>query len=152
MQVEHVSVERFVSGPALPLIFRFMQHQYPAIASSSQEQAVRKRISETSADMQGKAICQEAQKDKSGLAAKSLYILVEMFGAEAGNMALKTFSFGACYLAGSVAPKNLWAFQEQNRFMEAFLGKGRMRDNNIMDRFPVRVINAGVSTTKQVVK
>ena len=60
-----------------------------------------------------------------------------LYGAEAGNLALKMKATGGLYLGGGIAPKILPALQD-GRFLAAFLDKGRMR--GLVEAMPVRVI------------
>jgi glucokinase len=70
------------------------------------------------------ASCQEA-----------LAVFCRIYGAEAGNMALKCLPYGGVYLAGGIAPKILPMLQK-DFFMQRFLNKGRYR--NILKKIPVR--------------
>ena len=47
------------------------------------------------------------------------------YGAEAGNLALKTLPFGGLYIAGGIAPKLLWAIEKDHNFWHAFVSKVR---------------------------
>ena len=58
------------------------------------------------------------------------------YGAEAGNLALKSIPRGGVYVAGGIAPKLLARITEG--FMPAFLDKGRMRP--LLETIPVHVI------------
>ena len=60
-----------------------------------------------------------------------------MYGAEAGNLALKLMATGGVYIGGGIAPKIIEKLK-QPVFLEAFLAKGRMR--YLMEQIPVRVI------------
>lgn len=60
-------------------------------------------------------------------AARTFEIFVDIYGAEAGNMALRVLSRGGVFLAGGVAAKNQ-SFFTDGRFVEAFLRKGRFRE------------------------
>jgi glucokinase len=71
------------------------------------------------------------------LAEQAFRIFVDIYGAEAGNMALRILSRGGVYLAGGVAAKNVEHFTD-GRFMTAFLRKGRFTD--VMAAMPVRLI------------
>src|SRR5207244_3103060 len=51
-------------------------------------------------------------------------IFVDIYGAEAGNMALRTLARGGVFLAGGIAGKNVAHFTD-GRFMRAFTRKGR---------------------------
>lgn len=71
------------------------------------------------------------------LALQTFNVFVDIYGAEAGNMALRTLSRGGVYLAGGIAAKNVEHFTD-GRFMTAFLRKGRFVD--VMQAMPVRLI------------
>ena len=64
-------------------------------------------------------------------------IFVAIFGAEAGNLALKIKATGGVFLAGGIAPKILPKLTTPS-FMQAFLSKGRLR--RLMESIPVKVI------------
>ena len=57
--------------------------------------------------------------------------------AEAGNLALKTLAAGGVFVAGGIAPKILPALAD-GTFLQAFLGKGRLR--SVLEAIPVRVV------------
>jgi glucokinase len=64
-------------------------------------------------------------------------MFVGLYGAEAGNVALKFLARGGIYIGGGIAPK-IVDFLRRPIFMERFLDKGRMRD--VLEGIPVRVI------------
>jgi glucokinase len=64
-------------------------------------------------------------------------IFVDIYGAEAGNMALRVLARGGVFLAGGIAAKNVDRFTD-GRFTEAFLRKGRFRP--LLDTIPVDLI------------
>jgi glucokinase len=66
-----------------------------------------------------------------------LAMFVEAYGAEAGNLALRSLPRAGVYVAGGIAPKILPALQD-GRFMRAFLDKAPM--DHIVSRVPVYVI------------
>src|SRR5258706_13658983 len=70
-------------------------------------------------------------------AVKTFAIFVDIYGAEAGNMALRLLARGGVYLAGGVAAKNIDRFTD-GRFIDAFLRKGRFQ--NILAAIPVNLI------------
>jgi glucokinase len=63
--------------------------------------------------------------------------MVSIYGAEAGNLALKVMATGGVYVGGGIAPKILPKLEE-GVFMRAFVDKGRFRD--VLEQIPVRVI------------
>ena len=64
-------------------------------------------------------------------------MLVEAYGAEAGNLALRSVATAGVYIGGGIAPKILPAL-ESGGFMDAFLDKPPMAD--LMRMIPVSVI------------
>ena len=64
-------------------------------------------------------------------------MFVSIFGAEAGNLALKLMATGGVYLGGGIAPKMLPKLASP-LFMQSFIAKGRMQP--LMESMPVRVI------------
>jgi glucokinase len=71
------------------------------------------------------------------LAGRALAVFCSIYGAEAGNLALKLLATGGVYVGGGIAPKILPSLRE-GAFMRAFTGKGRLAE--LLDRIPVRVI------------
>ena len=71
------------------------------------------------------------------LCEQAMNLFITVYGAEAGNLALKILPFGGLYLAGGIAPKILPLLQ-QGAFMKAFCNKGRMRP--LLQKVPVHVI------------
>jgi glucokinase len=62
---------------------------------------------------------------------------VEIYGAEAGNLALKLLATGGVYVGGGIAPRILPRLRE-GAFMRAFTSKGRFAE--LLRRVPVQVI------------
>ena len=60
-----------------------------------------------------------------------------MYGAEAGNLALKALSLDGVYVGGGIAPKLIMKLQD-GTFMKAFLNKGRYK--KLLSAIPVKVI------------
>jgi glucokinase len=73
--------------------------------------------------------------DAMGL--KTFDIFVDIYGAEAGNMALRVLARGGVYLAGGIAAKNIPFFTD-GRFVEAFLRKGRFTE--MLREMPIDLI------------
>ena len=127
---ERVSVERLVSGPGLVNIYRFLRDTRRGEEPPWLAQALE-------AGDDGGVISEAAREGKSPLCELALDVFMSLYGAEAGNLALKMMSTGGVYVGGGIAPKNLWKIQD-GTFMKAFLAKGRMRP--ILEAMPVRVI------------
>lgn len=129
-QYRHVSWERVVSGMGLPDMYEFMcVHR---AAATPQWLAEEMRSGDAAA-----AIAQAALSGRDEICLETLNWFVRLYGAEAGNLALKTMSRGGLYVGGGIAPKILPLLQ-QGAFIDAFLNKGRMRP--LLEAMPVRVI------------
>ena len=110
----HVSWERVLSGMGLTNIYEFFtgRNEEPA------------RIAELAAS--GDAAAEQ-----------TLATFVDIYGAEAGNMALRLLARGGVFLAGGIAAKNVDRFTD-GRFVAAFLRKGRFTD--LLQSIPVDLI------------
>jgi glucokinase len=82
-------------------------------------------------------ISEHALDGKSLICIQAMEIFVSLYGAEAGNLALKLMAIGGVFLGGGIAPKIIDKLREAE-FMNAFTAKGRMRP--LLQDIPVRVI------------
>ena len=73
----------------------------------------------------------------SDLAKQALDVFVSIYGAEAGNLALKALSLDGIYVAGGIAPKLIKKLQD-GTFMKAFTNKGRYK--RLLSNMPVKVV------------
>lgn len=126
----HVSWERVVSGMGLPDLHDFMREY----RKSSVPQWL---IEEMRDEGVAVAVSRAALAGSDDICIETMDCFVRLYGAEAGNLALKTMSRGGVYVGGGIAPKILPLLQRGN-FMAAFLDKGRMRP--LLEAMPVRVI------------
>jgi glucokinase len=78
-----------------------------------------------------------ALEKKASICEQTMSIFVSVYGAEAGNCALKFMSLGGMFLGGSIAAKNI-PFMQRPEFLEAFFDKGRMRP--LLEDIPVRIV------------
>lgn len=129
-QHSHVSWERVVSGMGLLSLHEFLR-QYRQVAVPGWL-ADEMRCGDAAA-----AIAKAALASRDEICVETLHCFVSMYGAEAGNLALKVMSRGGIYLGGGIAPKILPLLQS-SVFMESFLNKGRMR--SVLEAMPVKVI------------
>lgn len=72
-------------------------------------------------------ITDRALKERDPLCLEVLCLFAEIYGAEAGNLALKTMSRGGVYIGGGIAPKILCEMTKEH-FMKGFSAKGRFRE------------------------
>ncbi|MCM0083153.1 glucokinase [Geomonas sp. Red32] len=132
LQAKHgrVSYERVVSGPGLLDIYRFLRdrHYYSEQADV---------IAAMNAGDPPAVITRAALDDSCPLCAKALDIFVEVYGAEAGNAALRFLATGGVYLGGGIAPRILPRLKTHT-FMVAFGSKGRL--SALVQSIPVHVI------------
>jgi glucokinase len=126
----HVSYERIVSGPGLVNVYQFFRdtHRGEEPAWLTEEFAHGDAAA---------AISRAAVTGKSPLAEHALDLWISIYGAEAGNLALKLMATGGVYLGGGIAPK-LATKLAGPLFMQAFLSKGRMQP--LLESIPVRII------------
>lgn len=111
----HVSWERVLSGMGLVNIFTFLGGDPKA---------------------DGAEIARlEAAGDE--IAKQTFDTFVDVYGAEAGNIALRVLARGGVFLAGGIAGKHVARFTD-GRFMKAFLRKGRF--NDLLTAMPVDLI------------
>lgn len=129
-QFGHVSYERVLSGPGLVNVFHFLRDT--GRGTEPKWLADEMRETEPAA-----AISQAAMEGKCPLSEHALNIFISIYGAEAGNLALKMLATGGVFLAGGIAPKILSKLKEPF-FMQSFLDKGRMRP--LLESMPMQVI------------
>lgn len=129
-QHQHVSWERVVSGMGLLSMHEFLCLHHRAAAP--QWLADEMRNGDAAA-----AIANAALSGRDEICTETLKWFVRLYGAEAGNLALKVMSRGGVYLGGGIAPKILPLLQN-GAFLDAFLDKGRMRQ--LLEAMPVKVI------------
>ncbi|MFZ2300872.1 MAG: glucokinase [Gallionella sp.] len=129
-QHRHVSWERVVSGMGLVSLHEFLRQHHDAMTPQWLME-----------EMQGgdpaASISAAALSGRDEICVETLARFVRLYGAEAGNLALKVMSSGGLYLGGGIAPKILPLLQI-GAFLDAFLNKGRMRP--LLEAMPVKVI------------
>ena len=76
-------------------------------------------------------------KGQADIAKQALDLFASIYGAEAGNLALKAMTLNGVYLGGGIAPK-LLAKLKDGTFMKAFTNKGRYK--RLMSSIPVKVV------------
>ena len=126
-----VDVERVVSGPGLVNLFRFTHGGGP-LESACEALPPDLDLVELPA-----AISTAALDGRCEQCGEALDMFVEAYGAEAGNLALRSVATAGIYVGGGIAPKILPALQD-GRFMDAFLDKAPMSD--LLRTVPVMVI------------
>ena len=119
-------VEHVLSGPGLLNLHRFTHHGRKCAA-----------LEGVTPEMGPAAISQAALASNCGACVEALDIFVSVYGAEAGNLALRGVATAGLYVGGGMAPKILPALLS-GTFMDAFRAKGTMTE--LASRIPVKVI------------
>lgn len=127
---ERVSYERVLSGPGLLNIYQFLRDTGRGEEPAWLTEELRRQDPAA-------AITQAALAGQCALCEQALALFVPLYGAEAGNLALKVMATGGVFVGGGIAPKIIPRLTTST-FMEAFLAKGRMRP--VLEAIPVRVI------------
>ena len=127
----HVSYERVLSGPGLLNIYRFLKE-----GRGLEEPAwLTERLA--AADDPSAVISQTALAKEAEICVEALNLFVAVYGAEAGNLALRAKAVRGFYVGGGIAPKILDKLKD-GTFMKAFVDKGRYTD--LLAATPVQVI------------
>lgn len=124
----HVSWERVVSGPGLAAVHEFLRHRDGS--------PMPEWVEGPPGELPGK-IAAHARSGDDPIAAMALDRFLGLYGAEAGNLALKFLAIGGVYVGGGIAPKLADAFAD-SPFVERFLAKGRMRA--LLEDMPVYLV------------
>jgi glucokinase len=125
-----VSYERVVSGPGLHNIYRFL------LASGGAPEAEWLRDRMETGDPSA-VIAEAALDSRDTRAVQALGMFVSIYGAEAGNLALKALAVGGIFVGGGIAPK-IRAKLEDGTFIAAFRDKGRL--GGMMASIPVHLV------------
>ena len=126
----HVSYERILSGPGLINVYEFLRGR--GCADEPAGFAAQLGHADAAA-----AISSAALNGTNPLAGQALDLWISVYGAEAGNLALKAMATGGIFLGGGISPKVLSKLKGP-LFMNAFLQKGRLR--SLLENIPVQVI------------
>ena len=126
----HVSCERVLSGKGLQNIYEFLRD----CNKFSEEEWLSTELKRGDPPA---VISEIGLTGKSPICTAALNIFTEIYGAEAGNLALKLMATGGVFIGGGIAPKIITKLKEP-RFLEAFLNKGRL--NEVLEVMPIKVI------------
>jgi len=133
--VEHLTAiygrvdnDRVISGPGLVNLFGF---------THGNRRACRVVGPDVEDNERPAAISASAMAGRCEQCAEALELFIEAYGAEAGNLALRSMATAGVYLGGGIAPKVLPAL-ESGAFLEAFCDKAPLID--LLRTIPVSVI------------
>lgn len=127
---EHVSYERVLSGPGLHNIYQFLRDT----GRGEEPSWLGEQIAHGDPSA---VIAKSALEGTSSICVQALDVFVSIYGAEAGNLALKMVAVGGTFVGGGIAPKILRKLSS-TAFMKAFSAKGRV--SSWLKNVPVRVI------------
>jgi glucokinase len=126
----HVSYERIVSGPGLINVYHFLRDTH----RGEEPKWLTEELAQGDA---AATISRTALAGRSVLAEQALDLWISIYGAEAGNLALKLMAIGGIFLGGGIAPRIVSKLSGP-LFMQAFVSKGRMQP--LLESIPVKVI------------
>ena len=127
----HVSWERVVCGEGLVNLVEAL--------SASLDLPIPERVGSLLVKDRASAppVITAAARAGEPLCARALHLFCSLYGAEAGNLALKCLPTGGVFVAGGIAPKMLAELRD-GAFAEGYLAKGRMRA--VLENFSVQVV------------
>lgn len=117
----HVSYERVLSGPGLHSLYGFLRE------SDCREEPAWLTQKLKAGDPSA-AITEAGLAGRDPVCVAALDLFASLYGAEAGNLALKCLALGGVFVAGGIAPKLLPALQKNDNFLRGFTDKGRFAD------------------------
>lgn len=129
VKFHHVSYERILSGPGLCHIYQFLVETKKERESPSTFEMIQKGDS-------ARLISERGIEGSSTACFQALQMFVSIYGAEAGNLALKMYALGGVFLGGGIALK-LSKIIEKGVFMENFKRKGRFSE--LLSKIPVKL-------------
>lgn len=142
-QYGHVSYERIASGSTISDVYRFFVRQRGMKESKDTAAALAR------AEDPNVGVVDLAESGRSEAAMRAIELWSSVYGAEAGNLALKSLATGGVYVCGGVSARlapilaNGLPRRRRNHgkgpspFVAAFLAKGRMRP--LVESIPVAV-------------
>jgi glucokinase len=125
-----VSYERLVCGPGLVNVYRFLRR-----AGGAPEPAW--LAARMAAEDPATVITEVGLERGDAVCVATLDMFVAVYGAEAGNLALKVLAVGGVFVAGGIAPR-LRTRLADGAFMGAFRDKGRF--SPLLAQIPVHVV------------
>ena len=135
----HASMERVVSGQGLINIYNFLKEDF----NYQEPDWLTKRfiVNNDAAAI----ISQTAQKKEDRICMEALSLFVQLYGSEAGDIALQAMTFGGIFIGGGIGPQIASALTTGD-FIQGFCAKGRMR--NLLERIPISLIVDDEATLK----
>lgn len=127
---DHVSYERVLSGIGLLNLFQFFVDVKREIPNPDVQFQLQTQKT-------GQIIIESALQNICPACVKTLDLFLSLYGAEAGNLALKYLSYGGIFLGGGIPPRIIKKLQD-GTFMQSFTHKGRFSE--LLSEIPVKII------------
>ena len=128
---ERVSYERVLSGPGLKNIYDFLRDS----GTEKEPPWLRDELGQASDPTA--AISQHGMSGTAAICELALDVFVAVYGAEAGNLALKLMATGGVFISGGIASRVLPKLTGPV-FLQAFTAKGRLQP--LLEKIPVKII------------
>ena len=124
-----VSTERVVSGKGIVNVYEFLATKFPDEVDTTIDAKIR-------FETEGAMYVSRSSYDNA-LCERVITLVLDAYGAELGNAAVKWLPFGGLYIAGGIAIKNLDRIRDPDSpFMRAYLDRGRLK--TVLDKIPLR--------------
>ncbi len=132
---KRIACEEILSGKGLVKIYNFLKLKNTA--KESAELHNRLKFNDPAAEISAYGL-----SGKDHLAEVTLHYFTQLYGAQAGNIALTILATGGVYIAGGIAPKIINKLKD-GTFIDSFNDNPKM--NKILKNIPVHVVlNADV--------
>lgn len=136
----HVSYERVASGSTISALYTFFVRDQRVHESKAAAALVAK------APDANVAVVDLAESGKSEAAMRAVDLWASVYGAEAGNLALKSLATSGVYVCGGASARLASVLahglpsrkrKEGSPFLDAFMDKGRMRP--LLEKIPIAI-------------
>ena len=124
-ELPHVSCEEIISGRGFRRIHEFLSPSLHHASFDAAEEDVAREIT------------QQGLAESCPVCVETLTSWTEAYGAETGNLVLRTLALGGVYVAGGIAPKILAKLRD-GVFLRAFCGKSKFAP--VLSRVPISVV------------
>ncbi len=129
-----VSWERILSGNGIGNLYDFFRQAKGMEDTRENAEAI------AASKDRNATISELGLAGRSEAASRAVQLFAQIYGAEAGNLALKSLALGGVYVCGNIAGRMLPVL-EGGAFRRAFLEKGRF--GALMEKIPVAVVLDG---------
>jgi glucokinase len=125
-----VSYEQVVSGSGLVKIYQFL---------CATDKSKANHLDIINAKNQAAYITETALSNKDETSVEALNIFMDIFGDEAGNLALKYWAVNGIFIGGGIAPK-VWQNGAGKRFFDIFMAAFSKKENGYADKNAMRPV------------